>query len=240
MRFFFRKKLSDSDLKLVSFLVKKLGYRPKNLELFHKALTHKSFSNLRDDIQSNERLEYLGDTVIDLIVAHFLFEKFPDRDEGYLTKLKSKIVNRNMLSQIGAELELAEHIKYKTGRSIRVATIEGNAFEALIGAIYLDSDYETTKKIFNNYIIRNYVDLHQVLEQEIDFKSALLIWGQKNKLGITFKILQDASKENDYQYISQVVIDEKEWGMGKGQSKKEAEQQASQETLILLGVQGRA
>ena len=222
---------------MVSFLVRKLGYRPKNLELFHKAFNHKSFSNLRDDIQSNERLEYLGDTVIDLIVAHFLFEKFPDRDEGYLTKLKSKIVNRNMLSQIGAELELAEHIKYKTGRSIRVATIEGNAFEALIGAIYLDSDFDTTKKIFNNYIIRNYIDLNKVLEQEIDFKSALLIWGQKNKLAIQFKILQDAAKENDYTYIAQVVINEKEWGMGKGQSKKEAEQQASQETLTLLGVQ---
>jgi ribonuclease-3 len=237
LRFFFRKKKNESDLKLISFLVKKLGYRPKNLELFHKALTHKSYSNLRDDIQSNERLEYLGDTVIDLIVAHFLFEKFPDRDEGYLTKLKSKIVDRNMLSQIGAELELAEHIKYKTGRSIRVATIEGNAFEALIGAIYLDSDYDTTKKIFNNYIIRNYVDLHKVLEQEINFKSALLIWGQKNKLAIVYKILQDAAKENDYHYISQVVINEKEWGMGKGLSKKEAEQQASQETLILLVVQ---
>jgi len=192
---------------------------------------------LRDDVQSNERLEYLGDTVIDLIVAHFLFEKFPDRDEGYLTKLKSKIVNRNMLSQIGAELELAEHINYKTGRSIRVATIEGNAFEALIGAIYLDSDFDTTKKIFNNYIIRNYLDLNKVLEQEIDFKSALLIWGQKNKLAIQYRIQQEAAKENDYQYISVVVINEKEWGMGKGQSKKEAEQQASQETLILVGVQ---
>jgi len=83
---------SESDLKLVLFN-KEARYRPKNLDLFHKALTHKSYSNLRDDVQSNERLEYLGDTVIDLIVAHFLFEKFPDRDEGYLTKLKSKIVN---------------------------------------------------------------------------------------------------------------------------------------------------
>lgn len=237
MRFFFRRKSNEADLKLTAFLVKKLGYRPKNLELFHKALTHKSYSNLRDDIQSNERLEYLGDTVIDLIVAHFLFQKFPDRDEGYLTKLKSKIVNRNMLSQIGAELELAEHIRYKTGRSIRVATIEGNALEALIGAIYLDAGFEITKNIFNNYIIRNYIDLNKVLEQEIDFKSALLIWGQKNKLMVNFKILQEAAKENDYQYICQVVINEKEWGMGKGQSKKEAEQQASQETLTLLGVQ---
>lgn len=236
-KFFSRKKKSESDLKLTAFLVKKLGYRPQNMELFHRALTHKSFSNLHQDNQSNERLEYLGDTVIDLIVAHFLFEKFPDRDEGYLTKLKSKIVNRNMLSQIGAELELAEHIRYKTGRSIRVATIEGNAFEALIGAIYLDSGFDTTKRIFNDYIIRNYVDLNQVLEQEIDFKSALLIWGQKNKLAITFKIVQEASKENDYQYVSVVVINEKEWGMGKGQAKKEAEQQASQETLTLLGVQ---
>jgi ribonuclease III len=238
LRFFFLRKYKDpGDHKLVSFLVKKLGYKPKNIKLFQKALTHKSYSNLRDDVQSNERLEYLGDTVIDLIVAHFLFEKFPDRDEGYLTKVKSKIVNRNMLSQIGAELELADHIKYKTGRSIRVATIEGNAFEALIGAIYLDSDFETTKKIFNNYIIRHYIDLNQVLEQEIDFKSTLLIWGQKNKLAIQYKIVQEASKENEYQYVSVVIISDKEWGMGKGLSKKEAEQHASQETLLLLGGQ---
>lgn len=222
---------------MVSFLVKKFGYRPKRLELFKKALTHKSYSNTKNDVQSNERLEYLGDTVIDLIVAEYLFHQFPDKDEGFLTKVKAKIVNRKMLADIGGEIGLARHIRYKTGRSIRIATIEGNAFEAVIGAIYLDSDYDTTRKIFNSRIIRNYINLNEVLEQEIDFKSALLIWGQKNKLKILFKIKEEASKENNYQYTACVVINEKEWGLGKGQSKKEAEQLASNETLGLLGMQ---
>lgn len=236
MRLFPSKKRTKKDLDLVSFLIKKFGYRPKKLELFHQALTHKSYSNTKN-IESNERLEYLGDTVIDMIVAEYLFEKFKDKDEGFLTKVKAKIVNRKMLSSIGAELELAQYIKYKTGRSIRIATIEGNAFEAIIGAIYLDSNYDTTKKVFRSRIIRNYLNLNEVLEQEIDFKSALLIWGQKNKLQVSFKIVDEASKENNYLYTSCVVINGKNWGMGKGQSKKEAEQHASNETLGLLGVQ---
>lgn len=220
----------------MSFVVKNLGYRPKDHQLFVEAFTHKSYSNTRDDVESNERLEYLGDCVIDLIVAQFLFEKFPDRDEGYLTKIKSKIVNRKMLSYIGGELSLRKHIKYKTGRSIRLETLEGNALEAIVGAIYLDSDFRTAQKVFNSQILRKYVDLNQVLQQEIDFKSTLLIWGQKNKLKVEFKVAEEASKENGFMYTSQVVIDSKEWGMGKGKSKKEAEQHASQETLSLLGV----
>ena len=237
LRLFLSKKRSKSDLELVSFIIKKFGYRPKKLELFVRALTHKSYSNTKSDVESNERLEYLGDTVIDLIVAEFLYDKFPEKDEGFLTKVKAKIVNRKMLATIGGEIGLEEHIRYKTGRSIKIATIEGNAFEAIIGAVYLDSDYETVRRVFNTRIIRNYINLNEVLEQEIDFKSALLIWGQKNKLKVEFRITEEASKTNNYQYTACVVINNKSWGMGKGQSKKEAEQHASNETLGLLGVQ---
>lgn len=237
LRLFLSKKRGKGDLELVSFLVKKFGYRPKKMQLFKRALTHKSYSNTKKNMESNERLEYLGDTVIDLIVAEYLFHQFPDKDEGFLTKVKAKIVNRKTLAMIGGEIGLAKHIRYKTGRSIRIATIEGNAFEAVIGAIYLDSDYESAKKVFTSRIIRNYINLNEVLEQEIDFKSALLIWGQKNKLKIQFKIKDEASRENNYQYTACVVINEKEWGLGKGQSKKEAEQQASNETLGLLGIE---
>lgn len=220
---------------MVSFVNKNLGYRPKNLTLFVEAFTHKSYSNTREGVQSNERLEYLGDCVIDLIVAEYLFERFPNRDEGYLTKLKSKIVNRNMLSYIGGELSLRNHIRYKTGRSIRLETLEGNALEAIFGAMYLDSNYESAKAVFIKHILKKYVDFNSVLEQEIDFKSTLLIWGQKNKFGVRFEIVEEASKENNFIYTSLAIIDDKEWGMGKGKSKKEAEQHASQETLLLLG-----
>jgi len=187
-------------------------------------------------MKSNERLEYLGDCVIDLIVAEYLFQQFPDKDEGYLTKVKAKIVNRNMLAYIGGELQLRNHIRFKTGRSIRVETLEGNALEALIGAIYLDGGFEPAKKVFVSYILNKYVDFNEVLEQEIDFKSTLLIWGQKNKLTVQFKVTDEATKENAFIYTSAVEINNKDWGMGRGKSKKEAEQHASRETLTLLGL----
>ncbi len=220
----------------MSFIQKNFGYRIKNSVYFTEAFTHSSFSNTQGGMVSNERLEYLGDCVIDLIVAEYLFEKFPARDEGYLTKVKAKIVNRNMLSYIGGELQLRNFIRYKTGRSIRIETLEGNALEAFIGAIYLDSGFEKAKRIFKDRILVKYVDFNEVLEQEIDFKSTLLIWGQKNKLAVLFKITEEAGKENAFTYTSSVEINHKDWGMGKGKSKKEAEQIASRETLALLGL----
>ncbi len=236
LRLFFSKKGKSSDHRLEEFLAKKFNYRPNNINLFIDALTHKSYSNTRENIESNERLEYLGDTVIDLIVAQHLYERFPKEDEGYLTKVKAKIVNRKMLSYIGGEIKLAEYIRYRKGRSIRISTIEGNALEALVGAIYLDSNFETTKDLFEKYVIQRYINFKEVLSQEMDFKSLLLIWGQKNKFTISFEITEPASKENNFTYTSVVIINNKEWGMGKGTAKKEAEQQASNETMTLLGL----
>lgn len=221
---------------MASFLKEKLGYQPKKIALFEQALTHKSYSNAKDSVESNERLEYLGDTVIDLIVAEYLFAHFPHKDEGFLTKVKSKMVNRKMLSYIGTEMGLAQHMRYSVGRSIRMATLEGNAFEALMGALYLDANYETVRKIFNTRIVRDYLDMNSVLEQEIDFKSALLIWGQRNKIDVAFKIEEQPSKKNDFHYTAYVTLSNKNWGIGRGKSKKEAEQQASNETLSLLGL----
>lgn len=232
--FFFKRKSAHPEI--ANFLFKKLGYMPSNINLFLKALTHKSFSNSRDDVDSNERLEYLGDTVIDLIVAEHLFQKFPGKDEGYLTKVKAKIVNRKMLSYIGGELQLESFIRYRKGRSLRISTIEGNALEALMGAIYLDSDFQTAKEVFESCIIKRYINFNEVLRQEMDFKSALLIWGQKNKLDLSFDISDEATKDNNFMYTAVVIINHKEWGMGKGPSKKEAEQNASNQTMLLLGI----
>ena len=187
-----------------------------------------------------ERIIFLGEQVTsetaNRIVAQLLFEKFPDKNEGELTKVKSKIVSRKMLSTIGSEMNLLEHIRYSSTRSINTDTLEGNAFEALIGALYLDSDFDTTQKIFNNYIIRNFIDLKKVMEEEIDFKSTILIWCQKNKLPIKFNIKEEATKENSYLYKVIISINNKEWGMGKGKNKKEAEQNAAKETIELIGV----
>jgi len=236
LKFFSKKKSSKKDIELSKFLLKTLGYRPNNIDLFVKSFTHKSFSNSIEGEDSNERLEYLGDRVIDLIVAQYLYEKYPTKDEGELTKIKSKIVSRKMLGTIGDKMGLIDRIRYSSTRSINISTLEGNAFEALIGALYLDSNFDTTLKIFNNYIIRNYIDIDKVIRENVDFKSTILIWCQKNKLPIEFKLTEDATKNNAYQYKVIVKINDKDWGLGVGKNKKEAEQAASKETIELIGV----
>ena len=236
-QFLSKKKNSEELISLAAYVAKKTGYRPKNIQLFETAFSHKSYTNLLEGIRSNERLEFLGDRVIDLIVAEYLFSKFPNKPEGDLTKIKSKIVNRKMLAQIGEEMEMIDYIQYNKGQSININTIVGNAFEALIGAIYLDSDYDITKEVFNSSIIRKYINLTKVMEEEIDFKSTLIIHCQKNKLDIKYQIKEDAEKENEFTYVISAIINNKEWGIGRGKNKKTAEQAASKETLELFGME---
>jgi len=226
---------SKDDLKLIRFLIKKFGYRPKSLQVFKTSLTHKSIANTSENLISNERLEFLGDTILDAVVADFLYHKFPEEDEGYLTKVKSKVVSRKTLAGIAASMKISEHIIYQKGRSIRLSTLEGNAFEAVIGAIYLDGGYEAVKKSVFHTILRNHLDLPTLLEKEIDFKSKLFIWAQKNKLEIDFKSIQEELINGKWHYEVEVYINSNPYGRGIGESKKVAEQAASKETLDLMG-----
>lgn len=230
----FAKNVSNEENEIIRFMVKSFGYRPKNVQLFVRALTHKSISNNNDEV-SNERLEYLGDAILDAIVAEFLFVRFPDEDEGYLTKVKSKIVSRRTLGIIGSEMQISSVLRYNKGRTIKLETIEGNAFEALIGAIYLDGGYEKTKQSLQSHIFRKYVDLNQILEEEIDFKSKLFIWSQKNRLPIRFEIVDEKNDGVAWVYTTCVMINDQEYGRGSGTSKKKSEQAAARETLELLG-----
>lgn len=227
---------STEDLKLIRFLIKQLGYRPDNLDYFKEALTHKSLSNQKENLTSNERLEFLGDTILDAVVADYLFNKFPGQDEGYLTKVKSKIVSRQTLSDVAASMGLSEFVRYQQSKSLRMATIEGNAFEALIGAIYLDGGFDAAQKTINHYVFRLHINLTNLLETEIDFKSKLYIWSQKNKLAIDFDLLREDNSSGTWEYEIEVTINKQPYGRGKGTSKKEAEQAASKETLTLIGL----
>ncbi len=234
--FFWRRKgASKEDVDIVRFLIKKFSYRPQNLEWFTQALTHRSLAFQNISLVSNERLEFLGDAILDAVVAEYLFERFPNEDEGYLTKVKSKVVSRQTLSAIGDELEIRNVLRYNKGRSINLASLEGNAFEALIGAIYLDAGFEQTKKIINNQIFRNYVDLNRLLDEEIDFKSRLFIWCQKRRLQPEFNVLKEENNNGVWKYEVIVEINEVNYGKGVGASKKLAEQAAAKETLILMG-----
>ena len=230
----FPKKKSKDELILIRFIVKSFGYSPKNLKFFQTALTHKSIAHNNGEV-SNERLEFLGDAILDSVIAEMLFNKYPTEDEGYLTKIKSKIVSRRTLSVIGTEMGIRDILNYNKGRSIKLETIEGNAFEALIGALYLDGGYEVVKKSLNNHILRKYIDLNQILEEEIDFKSKLFIWSQKNRLPILFDVLEEENQGVNWNYLVRVVINGQEFGRGSGSSKKKAEQAAAKETLELMG-----
>lgn len=226
---------SEKDLSLIRFIINNFGYRPKDILLFKIALTHKSVSNTSKNLESNERLEFLGDTILDAVVADFLYHKFPEEDEGYLTKIKAKVVSRKSLANIANSMEIGNHIVYQKGRSIRLATLEGNAFEAIIGAIYLDGGYEVVRKCIHHNIFRLHVDLSSLLEKEIDFKSKLYIWAQKNHLKIDFRTIREDLNDGKWTYEVEVNINEKPYGRGTGSSKKAAEQMASKETLNLMG-----
>lgn len=228
-------KRSSEDLRLIRFVLKRFGYKPKNLSYFYEAITHKSFSNLTENEISNERLEYLGDAILDAVIAELLFLRFPEQDEGFLTTIKSKVVSRKTLSEIGEEMRLREILRYHKGRAINLASLEGNAFEALMGAIYLDGGYEAVKKCVNHNILRNYADLNKILEEEIDFKSKLFIWSQKKHLNLEFNVITEESVNGNWNYEIMVLINDSPYGKGKGNSKKMAEQAASKETLTLMG-----
>lgn len=217
------------------FILKKFAYKPSNLGYFYEAITHKSYNNVSDVDISNERLEFLGDAILDAVVAEYLFLKFPGEDEGYLTKIKSKVVSRKTLSEIGEEIGLEEILRYHKGRTINMATLEGNAFEALMGAIYLDGGYQAVKKCINHHIFRKYADINKILEEEIDFKSRLFIWSQKKHIQLDFQILTEQSNQGNWSYEIVAIINETAYGKGWGNSKKMAEQAAAKETLILLG-----
>lgn len=232
---FFGKRKTNDQLQLIRFVISRFGYRPKDISIFEKAITHKSFSNNTEE-SSNERLEFLGDAVIDAVVAEFLFNRFPNEDEGYLTKIKSKMVSRKTLADIAEEMEMRTVLRYHKGRSINLSTLEGNAFEAMIGAIYLDGGYEIARKSLRNYVFRNFVDINKILEEEIDFKSKLFIWSQKNKFNLEFNVISEENLGHTWNYKVIVVINQHNYGLGSGNSKKTAEQAAAKETLELLGV----
>jgi ribonuclease-3 len=205
------------------------------MNYFVKAVNHKSILSESKFESSNERLEFLGDAILDAVVAEHLFIKFPDENEGFLTKLKSKIVNRKTLSEIGKKMEIREVLNYNQSRAINLATIEGNALEAIIGAIYLDGGFDKAKQSLNNYVFRKNLDFNKLLTEEIDFKSKLFIWCQKKKLVIEFFVVSEINLNGIWHYEVKVAINNNEFGFGKGLSKKAAEQLAAKETLELLG-----
>ena len=231
----FKKKKTNEELKVIRFVLAEFGYKPQKAAYFIQALTHKSSLTDHEQLAANERLEFLGDSILDAVVASFVYEKYPEIDEGQLTKIKSRIVNRKSLSAIGERIGIRKHLIYSQGRSINLAGLEGNAFEALIGAIYLDGGFDKTQRVLKDKVFRKHLNLNKLLEEELDFKSALFIWCQRKKLALEFVLADEKFIEGKAVYEMTVNINRTAYGKGKGHSKKEAEQAAAKETLGLMG-----
>jgi ribonuclease-3 len=233
------KLLMAKDKVFSSFLKEQLKIDAGNLQLYELAFLHRSASlNLPDgSVVNNERLEFLGDAIIDAVIADFLFRKFPNEREGFLTQMRSKIVNRAHLDSIANRMGLVQMlIAYATNPETMKKRICGDAFEALMGAMYLDKGYEKTLKYITDHVLKNYIDLDQLAQTETDFKSRLIEWGQKYKLQVGFEIIEESREESDCspRFSVQVTISSVPIAKGSGRSKKEAEQMASQKTLTFI------
>ncbi len=206
------------------------GFIPHNIELYKLALIHKSASLTLSDGRTinNERLEYLGDAVIEAVTSDFLYIEFPDRDEGFLTQLRSKMVSRQSLNDLAHRIGLDQLVIAHASAVQSQKHLYGDAFEAMMGAIYLDQGYNFVNRLLINHIYYHWIDLDQLAENETDFKSRLIEWSQKNRHRLRFAT---TTAPNDTPanrvFISTVVIDGVEAAHGTGRSKKEAEQNAA-------------
>jgi ribonuclease-3 len=229
----FNRKSHVKNSQLQLFIRQSFGFKPKNIGLYTQAFSHKSVAkkNTRGLKLSNERLEFLGDSVISTIVSEYLFENFPNEDEGYLTQMRSKIVSRKSLNSLGEKIGLEPFVKYLKG-NFPYKSLLGNVFEALFGAIYLDKGYKKAKEVFIKYILEQYIDLENLEAINIDYKSRLLIYCQKNKLELEFKTIKEETVKGSIKFTMGAFINGELKGQSTDLSKRSAEQAAA-ETVSL-------
>ncbi len=213
-----------------------LGFWPGDLRLYEQACLHRSSSIIIQGQRiNNERLEFLGDAVLDTIVADLLFHRFSNRKEGFLTNTRAKIVKRESLNDIAHKIGLDKLITYTAHNHTHNNYMCGNALEALIGAIYLDQGYDKCKQFVETHIINPHVDLEKIAKEEFNFKSRLIEWGQKHKIPVVFTLIESQiDPQNNPVFQSQVTLGELLGGIGVGYSKKESQQNAAQEAIARL------
>lgn len=212
-----------------------LGFTPKKWVLYEQAFRHNSClgdnNKIKAGLLSNERLEFLGDAVLSTVVAEVLFVTYPTKDEGFLTETRSKVVSRAMLGDLAWKMGLNELIQ--TGKGVAtnrqvMQTISGNALEALLGAIYLDKGYKFTRKFIKNRLLSSHMDIYELAQIEVNFKSRLIEWSQKMKHESVFEVHEEKTNGRIKTYVMVVKIDGVEMGRGEDTSKKKAEQEAAQ------------
>ena len=210
-----------------------LGFYPKNIDLYKQAFRHRSAC--KDKKQANnERLEFLGDAILSAVIGHYLFMRFPFKDEGFLTKMRSKIVSRAQLNLVAKKLAVNTFVETNGDSGMRNSSVNGDAFEALIGAIYLDKGYKIANHFILNRVLSVHLDIDEIEQTETDFKSKFIEWAQKEKVPFEFRMREEIGNGPDKQFIIELVLNNEIKGMGQHFSKKRAEQMAAEEAMVVL------
>jgi ribonuclease-3 len=225
---------SEQDGNFFILLEKILGFKPKNIELYKKAFTHRSM-NMRDEkgIPINyERLEFVGDAMLSSVIALHLYNEVPQGDEGYLTKMRSKIVSREHLNELGRELNLIELVESKIPKGNFGNNIHGNLFEALVGAIFLDKGYDHCESFIYNNVINPHVDIEKLEGKVISYKSLLIEWCQKEKKTFNYNVFEDTGRDELKHFSVRLSINNKVIAKARATSKKKAEEKASKRAFF--------
>lgn len=232
----FSKSRSLEDGIFFDTISKMIGFKPVKLDCYRTAFTHRSINKM--DINGNaisyERLEFLGDAMLSSVIAAHLFKEVPTGDEGYLTKMRSKIVSREHLNELGRDLNLIQHVESKVPPQHFGENIHGNIFEALVGAIYLDQGYSVCEKFIQKKVIAPYVDIPRLEGKVISYKSLIIEWCQKEKKTFNFDVFEDNAIDGERLFGVKLSIDEKVISKARGASKKKAEEKASQRAYFAL------
>jgi ribonuclease-3 len=224
---------SEEDKELKKALKNILGFSPKHLHFYSTAVTHRS--NNADLDSNNERMEFLGDAYIGSIVGEYLFKKYPNKDEGFLTEMRSKIVSRTSLNEIALKMGLQKLVRFNThDRLLRRSNIFGNSLEALVGAIYLDRGFDTTKKFLLKNLVKNYIDIDDLEVTDFNFKNKLYTWAQSNNKELDFVTLDETNEAGRRVFTVGIEVDGELFIKATGYTKKTAGQTAAQKALEQL------
>jgi ribonuclease-3 len=207
-----------------------IGFRPRNLRLYEMAFIHRSASfSLPDGSRiNNERLEYLGDAIIESIISEYLFNLYPDASEGFMTKTRSRVVNRDMLNRLAISMQMGSLMVTKMQSTGNSRNLYGNALEALVGALFIDVGYDKTSRFFINKVLKKHLNLNSILEAVTDYKSLILEYGQKHRHPVSFSFSEDSDPQTSRPAFTVTLeINNAISTTGHGDSKKEAEQDAS-------------
>jgi ribonuclease-3 len=235
IRFPFFKKSADKALH--AYLKKCFSLSPGDISLYKTALNHKSMFREQQDVSLyNERLEFLGDSILDAVIADYLYLEFPDETEGALTKIKAKMVNREYLNRLGEKFKIGEQLQYQTFGENTPKSIIGNAFEALIGAIYLDKGFIYTRKFIIRGVIQKHINLKELIAEEYDHKSKIIIWAQRERKQLVFKLEKEEKAGIDKLYHIALVVDGNPIAVEKARNKKEAEQLVAKSACTILKI----